>query len=267
MLIVSVSEMAMRAISILVRVKRVFARSRPASKGVEADVGISYEEITTVDWILNPIEIRILGSLMEKEVTTPDIYPLSLNALTRACNQKSNRYPVVEYDENTVLQALDGLTFDKDLAKRVISSDSRVSKYRQALTEHLNLTPPEAATLCILMLRGPQTPGEIRGRSERLHDFDCLEAVSATLQALIEREAGPPLVIPLPRQPGRKETRYAHLLCGDIDLEADAFPDPIARDLQAENERLAALEQEVETLREEIDALKQAFLAFREQFE
>jgi uncharacterized protein YceH (UPF0502 family) len=154
--------------------------------------------------MLNPIEVRILGALLEKEVTTPEYYPLTLNALTRACNQKSNREPVVDFDENTVLQALAGLTFDKDLAKRVISDDSRVPKYRHALTEKLHLTRPEAATLCVLMLRGPQTLGEIRGRTERLYDFDHVEAVETTLQGLMERASGP-LVTKLPRQPGRKE--------------------------------------------------------------
>ena len=215
---------------------------------------------------LNPIEIRILGALLEKEVTTPEYYPLTLNALTRACNQKSNRHPVVEFDEKTVVQALDGLTFDKDLAKRVISDDSRVPKYRHALTEHLNLTKPEAAALCVLMLRGPQTLGEIRGRSERLHDFADLEAVQTTLHGLMQRPSDP-LVMQLPRQLGRKETRYAHLLSGPIEAEDDGMLEPATRAWRADHERLTALEQEVASLQEELTELKQTFAVFKAQFE
>lgn len=215
---------------------------------------------------LNPIEVRILGALMEKEVTTPEYYPLSLNALTRACNQKSNRHPVVDFDEKTVLQTLDGLTFDKDLAKRVISDDSRVPKYRHDLTEKLHLTQPEAAALCMLMLRGPQTLGEIRGRTERLYDFAHVEAVETTLQDLMERASGP-LVTRLPRQPGRKEVRYAHLLCGDVVQEEEDVLEPAARDVWVDNDRLEALEQEVAALAEELEALTQAFMTFKKQFE
>jgi uncharacterized protein len=219
-----------------------------------------------LELMLNLIEVRILGALLEKEVTTPEYYPLTLNALTRACNQKSNREPVVDFDENTVLQALGGLTFDKDLAKRVISDDSRVPKYRHALTEKLHLTRPEAATLCVLMLRGPQTLGEIRGRTERLYDFDHVEAVETTLQGLMERASGP-LVTKLPRQPGRKEARYAHLLCGDVVQEEEDVLEPAAREARVENDRLEALEQEVTALAEELAALKQAFMEFKKQFE
>ena len=215
---------------------------------------------------LNPIEVRILGALMEKEVTTPEYYPLSLNALTRACNQKYNRHPVVDFDEKTVLQTLDGLTFDKDLAKRVISDDSRVPKYRHYLTEKLHLTQPEAAALCMLMLRGPQTLGEIRGRTERLYDFAHVEAVETTLQDLMERASGP-LVTRLPRQPGRKEVRYAHLLCGDVVQEEEDVLEPAARDVRVDNDRLEALEQEVAALAEELEALTQAFMTFKKQFE
>jgi uncharacterized protein YceH (UPF0502 family) len=223
-------------------------------------------EVTTLELRLTPVEVRILGVLLEKEVTTPEYYPLTLNALTRACNQKSNRYPVVDFDDQTVVQALDGLTFGKDLAKRVISDDSRVPKYRQALAEKLHLTRPEAAALCILMLRGPQTLGEIRGRTERLHDFSTVEAVETTLQGLLERVPAP-LVARLPRQLGHKEARYAHLLCGDVVQEEEDMLEPAAREVRAENARLAALEQEVAALTEEVEALKQAFVAFKKQFE
>ena len=216
--------------------------------------------------ILNPIEVRILGALLEKEVTTPEYYPLTLNALTRACNQKSNRHPVVELDEKTVVQTLESLTFDKDLAKRVISHDSRVPKYRHALTEHLNLTKPEAAALCVLMLRGPQTPGEIRGRSERLHDFADLEAVETTLNGLMQR-ASEPLVMQLPRQLGHKEVRYAHLLSGPVEAEDDGMLEPAAQAWHADNERITALEQEIVALRAELAELKQIFAAFKGQFD
>jgi uncharacterized protein YceH (UPF0502 family) len=223
-------------------------------------------EVTTLELRLNPIEVRILGALMEKEVTTPEYYPLSLNALIRACNQKSNRHPVADFDEKTVLQTLDGLTFDKDLAKRVVSDDSRVPKYRHDLTEKLHLTRPEAAALCMLMLRGPQTLGEIRGRTERLYDFAHVEAVETTLQDLMERASGP-LVTRLPRQPGRKEVRYAHLLCGDVVQEEEDGLEPAARDVRVDNDRLEALEQEVAALAEELEALTQAFMTFKKQFE
>ena len=219
-----------------------------------------------MEFMLNPIEIRILGSLMEKEVTTPEYYPLTLNGLTRACNQRSNRHPVVEFDEETVLQALDGLTFDQNLAKRVISYDSRVPKYRHALTENLSLTSSEAAILCVLMLRGPQTPGEIRGRTERLCDFENLAAVETTLQSLIEHDCGP-LVTLLPRQPGRKEARYAHLLGGELEPEDEDVPELEASDRHIGSERIGALINEIGVLRQELDALKQAFEEFKEQFE
>jgi uncharacterized protein YceH (UPF0502 family) len=223
-------------------------------------------EVTMLELRLTPLEVRILGVLLEKEVTTPEYYPLTLNALTRACNQKSNRHPVVDYDEKTVLQALDGLTFDKDLAKRVISDDSRVPKYRQALSEKLHLTRPEAAALCILMLRGPQTLGEMRGRTERLHDFATIEAVETTLQGLLEHVPAP-LVTRLPRQLGHKEVRYAHLLAGDVVPEAEDMLEPAASGVREGNDRLIALEQEVAALTEELEALKQAFVAFKKQFE
>ena len=219
-----------------------------------------------MDPILNDIEVRIVGSLMEKEITTPEYYPLTLNALSRACSQKSNRNPVISLDEKTVFRALDGLTFEKDLVKRVISDDSRVPKYRQALTEALGLDGAETAVLCILMLRGPQTVGEIRGRTERLYEFGDLEAVEVTLGGLMEREGGA-LAVRLPRLPGTKEFRYAHLLGGEIEVEEIEVLEPAALEVRAENERIAGLEGEMEALRQELQELKREFTEFRKQFE
>ena len=163
--------------------------------------------------ILTENEVRVLGSLIEKDITTPDYYPLSLNALTNACNQKSNRDPVMSLDEQAVRSAIDGLQ-NKRLAGPTSSADSRVPKFEHRLQEALNLTRGETAILCVLLLRGPQTPGELRGRSERMFRFQELSDVQATLQKMIERD--PPLVKPLPRQPGTKEIRYKHLLAGDV---------------------------------------------------
>ena len=163
--------------------------------------------------LLTEAQARVLGALIEKEITTPDYYPLSMNALLNACNQKSNREPVTEFDEDTVRQALHGLD-DKNLAGAVRGSDSRVTKYEHRFSEAYNFGRREVAVLCVLLLRGPQTPGELRGRTERLYNFDELSDVQSTLQKLIERD--PPLVRVLPRQPGTKESRYMHLFCGDV---------------------------------------------------
>src|ERR1039457_2725061 len=164
--------------------------------------------------VLSPAEARVLGALIEKEVTTPEYYPLSLNALINACNQRSNREPVMNLDEEAVRQALHGLE-DLHLAGRARSADGRVTKYEHWLGEFFNFSRAETALLCVLLLRGPQTPGELRGRTERLHRFDELTDVAAGLQKLMERE--PPLAAVLPRQPGTKESRYAHLLSGAVE--------------------------------------------------
>src|SRR5580692_362637 len=164
--------------------------------------------------VLTAAQARVLGALVEKEVTTPDYYPLSLNALLNACNQRSNREPVMNLDEDELRQALHGLE-NKGLAGRARNADGRVTKYEHWLGEAFNFSRAETALICVLLLRGPQTPGELRGRTERLHSFDEIGEVLAGLQKLMERE--PPLVAVLPRQPGTKESRYAHLLCGPVD--------------------------------------------------
>jgi uncharacterized protein YceH (UPF0502 family) len=219
-----------------------------------------------MDLILNPVEVRVLGALVEKELTTPDYYPLSLNALTNACNQKSNRDPVVEFAETDVVRALDGLRF-KGLALQ--SGDGgRVPKYAHSLPAKLHLDPAELAILCELLLRGPQTFGELRSRCERMHPFADLAAVETVLAELAERE--PPLVAQLPRQPGRKEHRYAQLLAGPPEVPAGedtAGPEAATLQVRAENDRIAGLEAEVKVLREELAAVHQEFALFRKQFD
>ena len=213
--------------------------------------------------LLNDVEVRVLGSLMEKESTTPDYYPLSLNALLNACNQKSSRDPVMSLDEDAVRDALHSLN-EKGLAGATSTADSRVTKYEHRLGNALNLGRPETAVLCILLLRGPQTPGELRGRAERMYRFDDLDQVQSALQRLMKRE--PPLVKLLPRQPGTKESRYAHLLAGDVEA---AEPRALASgaEFAADDERIARLEVEVAGLQKEFAYLKQQFADFRKQFE
>jgi uncharacterized protein len=203
-----------------------------------------------MDWQLDAVEARVLGSLMEKEVATPEYYPLSLNALVNACNQKSNREPVVQYDEDTVEMALESLRA-KGLSLRSTGRDSRVPKYGQRFTETCNLGRREAAILCVLLLRGPQTPGELRGRTERLYTFDDLEAVEATLHRLAELG----FVKQLPRQPGYKEQRWAHLMSGDVEVaETAAAPAPTPH-----VDRVARLEAELADLRREFDDFRRRF--------
>lgn len=215
---------------------------------------------------LNDIEVRILGALMEKEKTTPEYYPLTLNALTRACNQKSNRHPVLSLDETTAVRALDGLTFDRNLVKRVRSDDTRVPKYRHDIKESLGLSDPEMSVMCILMLRGPQTVGEIRGRTERLHAFESLAEVETVLSNLAERESEA-LVTKLPRLPGRKEARFTHLLAGEVEVDESEFLEPAAVEVVAENERIDKLETEMEQIKQELEHLKDHFQEFKKQFE
>src|SRR3979409_62003 len=166
-----------------------------------------------MDVRLTETEVRVLGSLIEKDITTPEYYPLSLNALVNACNQKTNRDPVMQLDEAAVLVALDGLQ-EQRLAGPARGADSRVTKYEQRLQEVFNFTRAEIAVLCVLLLRGPQTPGELRGAADSTHRFEALGDVQSALDKLMQRE--PPLAKVLPRQPGTKESRYAHLLAGDV---------------------------------------------------
>jgi len=215
--------------------------------------------------ILSEIEARVLGSLVEKELTTPEYYPLSLNALVNACNQKSNRDPVMKLDEIAVSQALRSL--DKEgLAGRADAMDNRVTKFEHRLQEAFNFDRREAAILCELFLRGPQTPGELRGRAERMHRFDDLGQVQSTLQRLAQRE--PPMVKMLPRQPGTKEARYSHLLSGDVQTQApQAAPEAAVAHGAADGERISRLENEVAALRMEVAGVKQQLAEFRKQFE
>lgn len=215
--------------------------------------------------VLNEIEARVLGALLEKEITTPDYYPLSLNSLVNACNQKSNRDPVMNLDEASVRDALRTL-HDNSLARSVSAAHSRVTKYEHRLQEAFNFDRREAAIFCELLLRGPQTPGELRTRAERMHPFDDLSEAQSALQRLMNRE--PPLVKVLARQPGTKESRYTHLLSGDAKpanstIERDTAATP-AKEKIDESSRLSS---EIAELRRDIAELKQQFAAFRKQFE
>ena len=220
-----------------------------------------------MDIVLNEVEARVLGSLVEKDITTPDYYPLSLNALVNACNQKNNCDPVMNLDEDAVRQALDTLQA-KRLAGPTSSADSRVTKYEHRLQEVFNFTRGETAILCVLLLRGPQTPGELRGRTDRMHHFEDLTEVQSSLQRLMQRD--PALVRVLPRQPGTKESRYKHLLSGDVEDVAAEVPvsrqSSIPRDA-VDNDRIARLEDEVANVRKELADLKQQLATFRKQFE
>ncbi len=208
--------------------------------------------------VLTAVEARVLGALVEKEITTPDYYPLSLNALVNACNQRSNREPVMNVSEDDVRRALNNLQ-DKSLAGHARSSDSRAAKYEHWLGEAFNFSRAEVALLCVLLLRGPQTPGELRGRTERLHRFDEISDVLSGLQKLIDRD--PSLVAVLPRQPGTKESRYANLLCGPVEsiampaTEAPSHRDSSSPDQQFDNDRFEKLEAEVSDLRRHVDEL------------
>jgi uncharacterized protein len=220
-----------------------------------------------VNFTLTEVEARVLGALIEKEVTTPEYYPLSLNALMNACNQKSNRDPLMHLDEEAVRTGLRGL--NDQFLTRSAGGDSRVAKYEHRLGETFNFDRKETAILCELLLRGPQTPGELRSRAERMHPFEDLSEVQTTLQRLMRRE--PPLVKLLARQPGMKEARYAQLLSGDGDgIRAEATDLGVAPAVATkghETVQTGKLEAEVAALREEVQALKEQFAEFRKQFE
>ncbi|HEV2915591.1 MAG TPA: YceH family protein [Pyrinomonadaceae bacterium] len=221
-----------------------------------------------METVLNEVEVRVLGALIEKQITTPEYYPLTLNALTQACNQKNNRSPVVAYDEATVTEALESLRA-KNLVYVFYGSNSRVPKYKHVASEILGLSPRELALMCVLMLRGPQTPGELRGRTDRLYDFSGLEEVEETLNNLIVKEPQP-LVVMLARQSSQKEVRYAHLLAGKpvvhYEAERGLAETPLAG-TPRETGKLSSLEQEIEALRAEIKSLRLEFEEFRKQFD
>jgi uncharacterized protein YceH (UPF0502 family) len=219
---------------------------------------------------LTAAELRVLGSLLEKQISTPDYYPLTLNALTNACNQLTNRDPVVAFDENVVVRAIDGLR-EKRLASHYAGAESRVAKYKHSLTDALLLTPAEVALLCVLMLRGPQTIGELRTRTERLFRFDSLPEVEEALTALSTRQPQP-LVAKLPRQPGSKEPRFAQLLGGPVEAAAGGAANAVAAEVPVaaaapDGDRVGKLEQEVAVLRGEIEELRRQLGDFRRQFE
>jgi uncharacterized protein len=217
--------------------------------------------------ILTAIETRVLGALIEKDITTPDYYPLSLNALVNACNQKNNRDPVMTLDESSVLDALATLQ-ERRLAGPAGGADSRVPKYEHRLQEVFNFDRREVAVVCVLLLRGAQTPGELRGRTDRMYHFEALEDVVSTLDRLAQRE--PPLTCVLPRQPGTKESRYMHLFSGEppADEERALLPasEPSAHSTST-SDRLTRLEEEVASVRRELADVQQQLLTFRKQFE
>jgi hypothetical protein len=218
--------------------------------------------------LLNDVEVRVLGALIEKQISTPDYYPMTLNALMNACNQKSSRDPVVTYDEQTVMSGLDGLR-DKKLTYVFHGSESRVAKYGHIFDKSFGLTAGELAAMCVLLLRGAQTPGEIRTRTASLYNFADLGEVETALEELSQKEPDA-LVIRLPRQPGARESRYVHLLSGKPDIEEIAAAprsEPVRVSASAGNERIAKLEEEVKQLREELELLRQQFSEFRKLFE
>ncbi len=218
---------------------------------------------------LTPIETRILGCLLEKERTTPENYPLSINALTGACNQSTNREPVMSLDEKTVEAGVNSLR-EKKLASVIFGAGSRVQKYRHRLPEHYELTPAETALLCVLLLRGPQTPGELRSRTERMAPFENTTEVEARLDELARGDS--PLVLKQPARPGQKESRYIQLLSAEIPAQDEAvsatsyLPSAVSSE-PASPSKVEALTTEVAALRTELEQLREEFRAFRKQFE
>ena len=216
-----------------------------------------------MDIVLNDTEVRVLGCLIEKELTTPEYYPLSLNSLTNACNQKSNRNPVVTFDEADVRQALDSLQ-EKGLTRKTLTAGSRVTKYLHTILDRFDLSRQEIAILCELLLRGPQTLGELRTHAERISPFEGLEEVEKKLQALMDYD--PALVIKLPREAGRKERRHMHLFSGMPSHDLSEVPTEQATPQLTVQERLSRLEEENSRLRSDLGELKQAFAEFKSQF-
>lgn len=214
--------------------------------------------------ILNETEARIVGALVEKQLTTPEYYPLTMNALIAACNQKNNRDPVTTLDEATVTNTLERLR-DRNIVYVFYGSNSRVPKYKHMLPSVYELEPPEVAVLDVMLLRGPQTLGELRTRTERLYGFSGLGEIQETLDSLARRED--PLVVKLERLPGQKDARYAHLISGPVDMERVAAAAAAPRPAGGDPSRVEALEQQVAVLRSEVDELKATFEEFRKQFE
>jgi uncharacterized protein YceH (UPF0502 family) len=214
---------------------------------------------------LSEVEARVLGALVEKQLTTPEYYPMTLNALVNACNQKTSRDPIVSYDETTVQQCVDALR-DRNLVYVFYGSTSRVPKYKHMLPSVFELDPAQTAVVDVMLLRGPQTLGELRTRTERLFDFQNLGEVQEALDDLMRRDD--PLVVKLPIQPGQKEARFAHLLSGEIDFEALAAAQASRPSRGgADTERVEKLEAEVANLKNEVETLKATFEEFRKQFE
>jgi uncharacterized protein YceH (UPF0502 family) len=218
-----------------------------------------------VNTTLNEYELRALGALIEKQISTPDYYPMTLNALVNACNQKNHRDPVVSYDEGTVAKALDSLRV-KNLAYIFHGSEARAAKYGHLFPKAFDLSEAEVPLMCVLMLRGPQTPGEIRSRSQHLRSFESLAEVETLLQGLSLRDE--PLIVKMPRQPGSRESRFAHLLGGPVEMELrEVAPRATTsvRPAQAEDERIARLEEETASLRQELNELKQQLAEFKRE--
>lgn len=213
---------------------------------------------------MSPIEVRVLGSLIEKQITTPEYYPLTLNSLTAACNQKNNRNPITTLAESEVEDALYTLR-EKNLAYVFHGSTSRVPKYKHVAPENLHLTPPELAAMCVLMLSGPQTVGEIRTRGYRLYEFSGLEEVDDTLRALKTKDE--PMVVSLPRQPGQKEARFAHLLSGEPEIEMSETTSERQPRRANDPDRVTKLEEQVQTLTQQVENLTTQFEEFKKQFE
>lgn len=223
--------------------------------------------------ILNEYEVRVLGALVEKKITTPEYYPLTVNAIINACNQKSSRDPVVSYDDSTVQKTLTSLR-EKKLVYIFSGADARVPKYGHLFPEAMDLSHAETAVMCVLMLRGAQTPGELRTRTTSLYNFESLVDVELALQSLMDDDIRKdPLIVKLPRQPGTKESRYAHLLSGEVNFDqlpvAVVTPRATSSSSSASvnTERITALEAEVAALKQELTTLQQQFVEFKKQFE
>ncbi|MBI5207202.1 MAG: YceH family protein [Candidatus Firestonebacteria bacterium] len=217
-----------------------------------------------MDYILTPIEIRILGSLIEKELATPDYYPLTLNSLTAACNQKSSRDPVMNIDEQIVIRVLEDLRL-KQLVWQTTSMEGRVPKYKHNM-KIFNFSPAETAILCVLFLRGPKTAGELRIHTERLYKFNSIEEVENNLNKLLEIEKGP-YIIHLPRESGHRERRYAHLFCGEVKVNLSQQEESQALEVKYENQKIENLETEVNRIKKELKDFKEQFEIFKKQFE